>query len=67
MMALLLLKQLTVMENISSSAKSMIQVIRSKSNRKEYILKTIIVLLFVLDVTLMLIVIKNGGSLFSKS
>lgn len=56
---------LTAMQTISSSAKNMIQAIQDKSTRKEVTLKAVIFGLFILDVVLIGVVIKNGGSLFA--
>lgn len=53
------------MESISASAKNMIQIIQDKSNRKEVTLKAVMIGLFLLDFFLIVIVIKNGGSLFA--
>jgi hypothetical protein len=57
--------QLTVMESMSASAQSMIQVIQDRSNRKEVALKAVMIGLFILDLLLIIAVIKNGGSLFA--
>lgn len=58
--------QVTAVEKTTVTAKSLIQVIQDKSNRKEVGLKTVAIILFLVDLWLVALVIKNGGSLFNS-
>jgi hypothetical protein len=54
------------MQSLSASAKSLIRHLQNKANRKEVTLKAVMIGLFLLDFTLIVLVIKNGGHLFSS-
>jgi len=52
------------MIDIGDSARESIQTIRDKANRKKFVLKAIIVILFAANITVIYLRSQNGGSLW---